>query len=510
MHKINEIIDNTCNRLLNEQNITKESLYDNIKSLNELVMGKLDNIDVDDTMFDKFIVKTNDEKIQGLDMKLSRLKNTPEMLTEAVSLANDKIKLFLKKYNIGFLKSLTLNNSGRFLVEIPCLIMKHNSFHDKDYSANLEFEYQIDMLKQIGLDIEQSNLSSNKGPVILATEKSIDVLTKLITDIGGMGLNYEVRVFKGQKTIRSISFRIDPEKLYEFNEKPFEVVCKTSEYLNPDETLYLIYNFKELKSTFACYNDKDMEKSKVHCKNIILHSFATICDTVGYTTNISQTVNEKYQKVKEENTIIKQKEDAIKAKINPSAIKGFTDTIMSILESFAHEQMGFVCQDVEVSSVLRASFIFNTCGDPYCVYNDDIISMSENDLKDTFECSEGSFDCEDLLILNTQQNIEKLNMIINTKFKNAHIDSIEVEHKNFVGYYIRKIVVVFPTLDMFVSNVEKWKNICLEAENVASEVLNSDEAKAELSINEARDLLRYFGDDEFVEINDQYEFVVKE
>ena len=63
---------------------------------------------------------------------------------------------------------------------------------------------------------------------------------------------------------------------------------------------------------------------------------------------------------------------------------------------------------------------------------------------------------------------------------------------------------------MFVSNVEKWKNICLEAENVASEVLNSDEAKAELSINEARDLLRYFGDDEFVEINDQYEFVVKE
>ena len=57
------------------------------------------------------------------------------------------------------------------------------------------------------------------------------------------------------------------------------------------------------------------------------------------------------------------------------------------------------------------------------------------------------------------------------------------------------------------SNLEKWKEICHAAENVASEVLNSEEAKAELTIDEARELLKYFGDDEYIIINDNYEFI---
>lgn len=57
------------------------------------------------------------------------------------------------------------------------------------------------------------------------------------------------------------------------------------------------------------------------------------------------------------------------------------------------------------------------------------------------------------------------------------------------------------------SNLEKWKEICYTAENVASEVLNSEEAKAELTIDEARELLEYFGDNEYVIINDDYEFI---
>lgn len=57
---------------------------------------------------------------------------------------------------------------------------------------------------------------------------------------------------------------------------------------------------------------------------------------------------------------------------------------------------------------------------------------------------------------------------------------------------------------------EKWKDICYNAENVASEVLNCDEAKAELTVNEIRRLLFIFGDDEFVEVTDDKEFVGKE
>ena len=57
------------------------------------------------------------------------------------------------------------------------------------------------------------------------------------------------------------------------------------------------------------------------------------------------------------------------------------------------------------------------------------------------------------------------------------------------------------------SNLEKWKQICLKSDNVASEVLNSEEAKAELTIDEARELLRYFGDDEYIIITNDYKFI---
>ena len=52
------------------------------------------------------------------------------------------------------------------------------------------------------------------------------------------------------------------------------------------------------------------------------------------------------------------------------------------------------------------------------------------------------------------------------------------------------------------TTVEKWKRICLEADNVASEVLASEDAKNELSAEEMREILKYTGDDEFVNVSD--------
>jgi hypothetical protein len=57
---------------------------------------------------------------------------------------------------------------------------------------------------------------------------------------------------------------------------------------------------------------------------------------------------------------------------------------------------------------------------------------------------------------------------------------------------------------------KKWRYICLVSDTVASEILNTDEAKQQLSIAESRNLLKYFGDDEFIEITDDYEFVTLE
>lgn len=56
---------------------------------------------------------------------------------------------------------------------------------------------------------------------------------------------------------------------------------------------------------------------------------------------------------------------------------------------------------------------------------------------------------------------------------------------------------------------KKWYDICLNADNVASEVLRDAEAKSELTVEEIRQLLREFGDDEFVTVTNDKRFVVR-
>lgn len=56
---------------------------------------------------------------------------------------------------------------------------------------------------------------------------------------------------------------------------------------------------------------------------------------------------------------------------------------------------------------------------------------------------------------------------------------------------------------------KKWYDICLNADNVASEVLRDPEAKSELTVEEIRQLLREFGDDEYVTVTNDKRFVVR-
>lgn len=48
----------------------------------------------------------------------------------------------------------------------------------------------------------------------------------------------------------------------------------------------------------------------------------------------------------------------------------------------------------------------------------------------------------------------------------------------------------------------KWYEECFFADNVASEVLNCEEAREDLTKKEIEDLLKEFGDDEYVTVND--------
>lgn len=57
------------------------------------------------------------------------------------------------------------------------------------------------------------------------------------------------------------------------------------------------------------------------------------------------------------------------------------------------------------------------------------------------------------------------------------------------------------------SNLEKWKDICRNSENVASEVLRCEEAKSDLTAEEMRAILHWSGDDDFVYVTNDKEIL---
>lgn len=450
MQKIYDLIEEAYAYCLIGGEIKKEVFHEKLTTLNDLLTDLLKDINLDTLKFKHILVRNPLERLEELEAKLSTLTSGPEMLTEAVLLGEDKMRQFLKKYNIGFLKSIKLNQSGIFTVEVPCLINNHSSFHNKDYSKKVEFEYQLDLLKSLGFELCESKLAGNKSPAILATQKSLDAMEKLISDLGGMGLHQTLSTYKGQTTIRGIEFRINPKILYDFDETPVKITCAVSENLNADELLHLAHELRELISVLKDYSDKDLEKAHSACKNIILHTFSTICDIVELETPILKSVKDSHADSRRINELVREKEELIKQAVEPEKIKDFAEKVISKIEKFGAEKIGFSCLDIEVNHGLTANLRYDLCGYIFCAhYDEEVENITKEKLMETFEMYPGEFDDENLVILNTKENIDKLNELLISTFDGARISNIEVGYKDFVGYYIQKISVTFPNLNVF-------------------------------------------------------------
>lgn len=59
------------------------------------------------------------------------------------------------------------------------------------------------------------------------------------------------------------------------------------------------------------------------------------------------------------------------------------------------------------------------------------------------------------------------------------------------------------------SKIEKWKNIYSSSNVVGSELLRSEEARNDLTVEEMREFLQWSGDDEFVEVDENKNIIVK-
>ncbi len=448
MHMVYVLIKDLID--MSVENAKKSDFHEQLSLLNTMVCKELGDITIDNSRFSNVFFKSPEYKLFELEQKLQDMENGAAVLPEAVLLGEDKIRMFLKKYNIGFLSEIHLNQYGKFFVKIPCMISKHSSFHNRDHSKNLEYKIQMETLDKLGLDLAPCKVSNNNTPAILATQNSIDILNELIEKtLGGIGTHMQINVFKGQKTIREITFRIDPETLFAYNDVQEEINCDVTETLNPDEVILLKHELKELASTFDSYNDDFLKAAKDSCRSIIIHTFANICRTVGLENEITKEVEKAYKKTREINEQIHKKENEIKAKINPATIKKNINKVMYGLEKLAIDKLGFNCLDLQIfSHSTSIDFHYNPTNS-FGVYCNDVNGVSEEYLKKTFEMTNGCFDDETLLIVNTPKNIEILNNLISSTFAQAYVAGVEIEKKRELGYCIKKISIDIPQLNVF-------------------------------------------------------------
>lgn len=450
MNKINESISGLYTDISTISNLEKSKLHTKVILLNKLLSEYFGDITLDESRYAKML-PDNKVVLQNLDKKISIIsKDDTIALRELSQLGDDKMRLFLKKYNIGFVKDIHLDKSGLFDIEIASLITSHNTFNDKAYSKKIEFNRQLNFLSSIGIKLCESKLS-NGSPALLAVQETIDILTNIIEKLGGRGVSFETRNYKNQTTIKTIKFKIQPKMLFSYDEEScFEHVEPITNIINENEKIFLLNEFKQLNNACVDFTNEDLTGVSVCCKNIALHAFSNICKTLNVETEISNAVKEHYELTKKENKLISEKYDILKESVCNLDIKNAVEKVMAKIEKFAVNKIGFNCIDITITNYkFTAELTFNRSGDNFTIYNDDVDVITEEKLEKTFECSNGTFYDETLFILNTQDNISKLNTLLNKSFENSKISTMEIQYCDDIGYYINKLIIEFSDMTSF-------------------------------------------------------------
>lgn len=440
MEQLLEVIQQTYNLVNEDSVVEKSSLFNYMTSIDSLLCEALDDISLDYSNLSYLSNIDEKERLNLLEEKLRNIKTSPQVaLCELVSFGQDRLRAFLDKYNIGFIKNITLDDSGMFICDIGCVISSHDAFGDKKASAAKKLEQQMKFLQSIGFDMGESKIG-NGTPVLLGTQQNIDLIIHIIEDLGGIGISCSMRHYKNQITIRDLSFRIKWDKLLEYDGKIKEKSSCITSKLNKDERLFLRKELKELYSTYNSFQDKDLAKVSYACKNIILHSFANICNTIGIETKISKSVNDYFRDSREINAKIIRKTEEVREELsNVTNIREIVSSVRRNIEKIAYEKLGFVVSNFEIGYSLNVSLRFNTLGE---CYEDDIEEMSEDKLKETFETTGGEFDNETLFVLNTENNIEKLSSILKSFIPSVEICNINTEFNWRTGAYIIQTITV--------------------------------------------------------------------
>lgn len=360
-----------------------------------------------------------DTRLKEIERKEKMLSSNPECcLLEAVKYCQEKMRHFLEKYNIGFLKDFYLQESGIFFVEIACMISNMDSFHLETATKELKEQFQLDLLNSKGIQVHY-NTEFNHNEISATTESIDAVLNLLKEELNARILAMKLRDYKGFRNLDKVSFYVDADILFEKDWKPIEIVLnKEEDTLNANEIGQFYHCLNELNSA-ASYMEFNKETSVSLMKSL----FTEICSLANFEGKIFHEVDDERRPIREKNGLIHQKEANLGFMMK-NVVKNAVKELSTKMKKSVYEKLNFDMRKFKVTPYqILVDFSFST-GPNW----EKMKQLTDEELYEMYDTNHGTIDDEDILILCTERNQKTLESELTELYPSSIITTLEVQN----------------------------------------------------------------------------------
>jgi hypothetical protein len=423
------------NTTLESGEYNKSAYHEILKSFDEKVQNFLSEQNFKVPSIPDLFLQTTDERLFYAEEKANLFAINPSVvIQEAIKTKLNLLRVFLKRYHIGFIKEAKVNTNGMVEIEIACTITANN-FSSKQISAKQTLDKQIDFLKEEGFEIINEK---NFGLSLKNCENNSNLLHHLFEDLGAK----LVRIVSDKTRIISISFYINFDNLNAFKCEEIKCEIGVSNLLNADEQKNVTRICQEILHVKSTINIID-ENMKDVCCSLIESYFSELCKVFNYEGKTFMINKFRYADEREKNKKIENIEKKMSNTLSFQQVRDTLENVKKYVSEQLLEQTGFVVHELSINNYGGVHISFVGCSCPY------LYSVDKEKIKDNvdkyFKTTGEDYYEGDPFILNLPENITTFEKIFTDIIPTTRILSIEISNdKN--NYCIKKINAVVDTL----------------------------------------------------------------
>lgn len=354
------------------------------------------------------------------------------LLPEGVKNVQERFRILLDSYHIGFIRDLRLDRNGLFDVKIALHIYPPSTGMGRnDVAEKANYESGLKRLQDMGLILDMEDKKSIK-----ATEMN----KKIILDILGLICEPKaIRLISRGEAFDIIHFFCRPESIKDV--VPIEKNPITEEMVRQDKIIRIEKHIKELIHAIGTINS--MPELTNTCGYIVEGAFTDICDLLEVDTEISSRFHERHAKTREMNKLIKLKEMNLGGIVQLNKVQSLTKGLFTELNNKLRDGIGYRLNDDTGITRYSGVKISVDCI-PSCNYYDAYIYDEENEknamwlkthmeeIYDMIEPFQG-----ERYVAFTNRNLAIISQWIRDTY-NTNLEDIRIENRNG-GFYIQTI-----------------------------------------------------------------------